>query len=59
MYHDRIVDYDTIYNFLEGWCAYARNAHTYKLGKKIFKEAEERFNGETSSKGMDRYKKHL
>ena len=29
------VDYDSVYDFLEGWTAYAKNANTYKLRRKI------------------------
>ncbi len=37
-YNDKKLDYDEIYDFFEGWLAYAEQADTYKLRKKFIKE---------------------
>lgn len=54
-YDQGLIDYDAIYNFLEGWMAYARNANTYKWRGRITSSIEERFVGEISTKEIDRY----
>lgn len=51
------IDYDVIYDFLEGWLAYAEHAETYKLRKKILADSEKRFLGNVSIKEIDRYSK--
>ena len=35
--------YDPIYNFLEGWTAYAKNANTHNLRRRIIASFEEIF----------------
>ena len=52
-------DYDKIYDFLEGWIAYAKQANTYKLRQKLFGSLEEKFAGEFSTKEYNRYLKTL
>ncbi len=42
-YEQKKITYDTIYDFLEGWIAYAINANTYHLRKGIIKSIEQRF----------------
>lgn len=49
-----LVEYDTVYDFVEGWMAYAKNANTYSLRKKILHEFENRFVGEISHKEINR-----
>ena len=51
------VDYDVVYDFLEGWMAYAMNAHSYFLRKRIAVLLEERFTDEISSKEINRHLK--
>jgi len=46
--------YDILYNFLEGWCAYARNANTYRYRRGLLQEFEERCTG-MASKEVCRY----
>ncbi|MBI2668829.1 RNA-directed DNA polymerase [Candidatus Woesearchaeota archaeon] len=46
--------YDPIYEFMEGWVAYAKNANTYHLRKRILNSFEERFSHEISSKEVNR-----
>lgn len=43
LYEQKKIDYDNIYEFLEGWIAYTRNANTYKLRKSIINSVEQRF----------------
>lgn len=56
-YDLRLTDYDQIYDFLEGWCAYAKNANTYKLREKILEQMESKFAEEISTKEVNRYMK--
>ena len=54
-YTHQNAEYDSIYNFFEGWLAYARLADTYCLIKKRIIEFEEAFQNEISTKEVDRY----
>ena len=57
---NRLIDYDELFNFIEGWCAYARNANTYKLKKNALKRFESLFPGEISTKEIPKcHKNHL
>lgn len=51
------VDYDEVYDFFEGWFAYAKHANTYKLRKKFAKEIEKIFSNEISTKEINRINK--
>jgi len=51
------IDYDSIYDSLEGWIAYAKNANSYKLRRKIAAEFEKDFANEISTKEINRYLK--
>ena len=53
-YDEKAVTYDEIYDFLEGWIAYARQANTHKLRKRILQQLEEKFAGEISAKEVNR-----
>lgn len=52
------VSYDQIYDFLEGWLAYAKYANTYKFSRKILKDIEQKFNHEISTKEVNRSLKY-
>ncbi|MBD3310211.1 hypothetical protein GF351_03250 [Candidatus Woesearchaeota archaeon] len=56
-YQKNGIDYDTIYDFFEGWFAYAKNADTYKLRKKLTEKIEKDFPDNISIKEIDRYLK--
>ncbi|HLC46537.1 MAG TPA: reverse transcriptase/maturase family protein [Candidatus Nanoarchaeia archaeon] len=56
-YAEKKMDYDSIYDFLEGWIAYAKNADTYNLRKRIMAEVSEAFCGEISTKEINRFLK--
>lgn len=56
-YNNKNANYDIIYNSLEGWCAYATNANTYKLRKRIMKMVEDKFGNEVSTKEINRLRK--
>ncbi len=58
-YNEGFVDYDTIYDSVEGWHAYTKNANAHNITKNIIKIVEEQFKGEISSKELDRYLKEL
>ncbi len=53
-YDRKEVSYDVVYNFLEGWLAYARNANTYTLRKRIMAFVEKEFSHEISTKEVNR-----
>ena len=48
------VEYDALYDFIEGWCAYAKNANTYKLRKTFLDDYEKRFTSSISTKEVNR-----
>ena len=56
-YRNRNIDYDSLYDFLEGWIAYAKNSNTYNLRRKILAEFEHEFLKEISTKEINRYLK--
>jgi hypothetical protein len=58
-YRDSEVDYDVIYDFLEGWFAYVKSANTYNLRKKISAELDSNFTNEISTKEINRMAKSL
>ena len=51
------TNYDLIYNSLEGWYAYAGNANTYKLRKRIMEKIGNKFCNEVSTKEINRLRK--
>lgn len=56
-YNEGLINYDTIYNSVEGWLAYTKNANTHKMTKNIIADFERHFEGEISSKEIDKYLK--
>ena len=54
-YLKREIDYDSLYDFIEGWIAYAKNANTYNLRKNILTDFEREFSREISIKEINRY----
>ncbi len=57
-YDKGLVNYDTIYDSLEGWSAYANKADTYKLKKRVMQAVEEKFTREISTKEVNRLTKN-
>jgi len=53
-YDNGEILYDEIYDFLDGWIAYAKNADTFNVRKKIMKNVEDKFQGEFSMKEYNR-----
>jgi RNA-directed DNA polymerase len=53
-YEEKTETYDKIYDFLEGWINYAKQANSYTLRKVLLKETEQIFIGELSNKEIDR-----
>jgi RNA-directed DNA polymerase len=51
------ISYDTVYDFFEGWMAYAKNANTYKLRMKVAESLEQNFPSEISSKEINHLSK--
>jgi len=56
-FDEKLIDYDKIYDFLEGWLAYVKQADTYKIRKKVIGFVENKFNLEISTKEINRYLK--
>lgn len=54
MYDKEEIGYDELYDFMEGWLAYAQHANTYKLRHKIIAEFEQKFSSEISNKEVNR-----
>ncbi|MFH1510983.1 MAG: reverse transcriptase/maturase family protein [Candidatus Woesearchaeota archaeon] len=52
-----IETYDKIYDTMEGWIAYAKNADTYNLRRSIMTDLEHEFLGELSTKEINRLSK--
>jgi len=51
------LNYDTIYDFLEGWVAYTKCANTYKLRQRVLAKVEPKFQSEVATKEYNRYLK--
>ena len=51
------ITYDEVYDFLEGWVAYAKNADTYNLRRKVMSTIENKFQSEVSLKEYNRLRK--
>jgi hypothetical protein len=58
LYDKEEIGYDELYDFMEGWLAYAKHADTYNLRQKIIAEFEEKFSSEISSKEVNRATLH-
>ncbi|MEK6968866.1 MAG: reverse transcriptase domain-containing protein [Nanoarchaeota archaeon] len=54
LFETKQINYDKLYDFMEGWIAYAKHANTYKLRQKILTEFETKFSGEISSKEINK-----
>lgn len=48
-------DVDTIYDYLEGWLDYSRQADTYRLKKRLIQQYCCKYSGELSSKEINSY----
>lgn len=58
-YSDGLVMYDSLYDFLEGWCAHAAHASTYARRQKILSSFEQKFPSKISTKEINRNKKYF
>jgi hypothetical protein len=56
-YKAKKIDYDVVYDFLEGWLAYSKYANTFRLRKKHLAQAECLFAGALSTKELNKYSK--
>ena len=56
LYRQKQINYDSAFDFMEGWLAYARQANTYTLRKKFVKQFEAAFPNEISTKELNKYK---
>lgn len=54
LFENKQIDYDELYDFIEGWIAYAKHADTYKMRMKILEEYELRFPTQISVKEVNR-----
>ncbi len=53
-YRHGIIDYDTVYDFFEGWLAYAKQANTYTLRKELMAKVDRIFHGELSTEELNK-----
>jgi len=53
-YAKKEIQYDVMYEFVEGWLAYVKNANTYTLQEKVCASMKEKFPHEISSKEVHR-----
>ncbi len=53
-YKENNMNYDKIYDFLEGWLAYTKHTNSYKLRNKITSKIEKTFHNEISTKEINR-----
>lgn len=53
-YNSCPVNYDKVYNCMEGWCAYSKNTDSYNLRKGIVSDFSEMPSKEISSKEVNR-----
>jgi len=51
------IDYDKIYDSIEGWIAYSKTANTYNFRNRFLKSIDDRFAGEISTKEYNRHLK--
>jgi len=56
-YDRKEIDYDKIYDSIEGWVAYSKTADTYKFRNRFLKSIDGKFAGEISTKEYNRYLK--
>jgi len=56
-YERKEIDYDKIYDSIEGWVAYSKTANTYKFRNQFLKSIEDKFGGEISTKEYNRHLK--
>jgi len=49
LYQEGKLNYDTIYEYLQGWLAYAKQANTHKLRKKLLEAIEREFPNEIAT----------
>jgi len=56
-FDDGKIMYDEVYDFLEGWIAYAKNADTYNLRRKVMRNIGDKFQSEVSTKEYNRLRK--
>ncbi len=54
LYDQKLENYDAVYNFMEGWIAYAKHASTNSFRQKIISSFEARFPQEISAKEINR-----
>lgn len=54
LYQERKITYDEVYDFMEGWCAHAKNANTFNRRQKILASFEAQYPHEISTKEVNR-----
>ncbi|MBU1245453.1 MAG: reverse transcriptase/maturase family protein [Nanoarchaeota archaeon] len=59
LFSENKINYDKIYDSLQGSFAYMERANTHRLKKKLLKQVEDNFKGEISSVEVNKYLKYL
>ena len=58
-FDEKRIEYDNVYDFLEGWIAYSMDADTYNLRNKLLGPLYCKFSGEISTKEYSRHLRHI
>ena len=58
LYKKGVCVYDKIYNFLQGWCVYAKHGNTFNVRMKLLKRFEADFSQEIASVEINRLLKY-
>ena len=54
-YSGQQIEYDDVYNFMEGWCAHAKHANTFSRRQKILISFEDTYSSQISTKEINRF----
>jgi len=54
LYTTKTITYDSIYNFIEGWCANSKKANVFKCRTRILSRFEEKYKHDISTKEVNR-----
>ncbi len=55
---NKVIEYDDVYNFIEGWMTYARKANSLRLRKSIFARFDIDFKNHISTKEINKIIKY-
>ena len=53
-FKEGVIDFDVVYDFLEGWIAYSKNSNSYNYRIREINKIKDLFNSEISAKEYDK-----